>query len=350
MPANRNALVRYKTIDNCLRNRYRQWTLEDLVEACSEALYEYEGIEKGVSTRTVQMDIQVMRSEKLGYNAPIVVVDRKYYTYEDSGYSITNIPLTETDLSRLSEAVQLLKQFKGFSHFEDVGGIINRLEDKIYTSKTNTRSVIDFEKNEDLVGLEHLNVIYQAILKKTVLELKYQSFKAKQPGRIILSPYLLKEYRNRWFLFGSKKGDWCLLTLALDRIKEIKILTDHPFRENKEVNFETYFEDIIGVTKMGYHPQTIKLLLDRENAPYVITKPLHASQKIVEENEDGLVISIHVIPNFELEKEILSFGDRMIVLSPEKLRKQITLRLKKALEFSENQVKIDLADDFSMNP
>ena len=70
MPANKNALIRYKTIDNCLRNRYRRWTLDNLVEACSDALYDMEGITKGVCARTVQMDIQIMRSDKLGYNAP----------------------------------------------------------------------------------------------------------------------------------------------------------------------------------------------------------------------------------------------------------------------------------------
>ena len=79
MPANKNALIRYKTIDNCLRNRYRRWTLGDLVEACSDALYDMEGITKGVCARTVQMDIQIMRSDKLGYNAPIEVYDRIYY-------------------------------------------------------------------------------------------------------------------------------------------------------------------------------------------------------------------------------------------------------------------------------
>ncbi|MCB0840421.1 MAG: phytanoyl-CoA dioxygenase, partial [Bacteroidetes bacterium] len=87
MPVNRNALIRYKTIDKCLQNRYRRWTLEDLIEACSEALYEYEGIDKGVSKRTVQSDIQMMRSDKLGYNAPIIVLEKKYYTYEDPDYS-----------------------------------------------------------------------------------------------------------------------------------------------------------------------------------------------------------------------------------------------------------------------
>ena len=51
MPANKNALIRYKTIDNCLRNRYRRWTLDDLVEACSDALYDMEGITKGKRLR-----------------------------------------------------------------------------------------------------------------------------------------------------------------------------------------------------------------------------------------------------------------------------------------------------------
>ena len=97
MPTNRNALIRYKTIDNCLQNRFRKWTLNDLIEAVSDALYEYEGID-GVSRRTIQGDIQMMRSDKLGYNAPIIVVDKKYYTYEEADYSITNMPLTENDL------------------------------------------------------------------------------------------------------------------------------------------------------------------------------------------------------------------------------------------------------------
>ena len=80
MPANKNALIRYKTIDNCLRNKYRRWTIDNLVDACSDALYDMEGISKGVSLRTVQADLQIMRSDKLGYNAPIEVYDCLLYT------------------------------------------------------------------------------------------------------------------------------------------------------------------------------------------------------------------------------------------------------------------------------
>ena len=109
MPANKNALIRYKTIDNCLRNRYRRWTLDDLVEACSEALYDMEGIKKGVCTRTVQMDIQMMRSDKLGYNAPIEVYDRIYYRYANPDYSITEMPLSMEDCKLIKKAIDLLE-------------------------------------------------------------------------------------------------------------------------------------------------------------------------------------------------------------------------------------------------
>ena len=108
MPANKNALIRYKTIDRCLRNRYRRWTIEDLVDACSDALYDMEGIRKGISLRIVQGDIQMMRSDKLGYNAPIEVYDQRYYRYADPQYSITDMPLNEDDFLLLKRAVDLL--------------------------------------------------------------------------------------------------------------------------------------------------------------------------------------------------------------------------------------------------
>src|SRR5690606_9352469 len=107
MATNKLALLRYKTIDECLKNRFRKWTLEDLIVKVADALYEYEGITTGVSRRTIQADIQVMRSDKLGYNAPIVIIDRKFYTYEDSSYSITNSPINEADMAKMKEIVSV---------------------------------------------------------------------------------------------------------------------------------------------------------------------------------------------------------------------------------------------------
>ena len=128
MPANKNALIRYKTIDSCLRNRFRRWTIDDLVEACSDALYEMEGIVKGVSLRTVQGDLQIMRSDKLGYNAPIEVYDRIYYRYAEPDYSISDMPLTEDDCLLLKEAVELLN---GEGMDENVREILTRVRDRL---------------------------------------------------------------------------------------------------------------------------------------------------------------------------------------------------------------------------
>ncbi len=330
MPINRNALIRYKTIDQCLQNHYRTWTLDDLIEACSEALYEFEGIEKRVSKRTVQADIQVMRSEKPGYNAPIVVRDKKYYAYEETDYSITNIPLTSQDLEKLGEVTEILKQYKGFSYFHDLGIMVQKLEDKVSAARTRQSPVIDMEKNENLAGLDNIEIIYRAIRTRKVLEVYYQSYKAKRPGKIEFHPYLLKEYRNRWFVLGSRAGEKLILNLALDRIKDIDIDKEAKYYENPDFDTATYFDQVIGVSVTGMRPVNVRLLFNHEQAPYVLTKPLHHSQKIVSESEEGVEISIKVKLNFELEREILGFGNGVVVLAPEGLKKKIAAILKKA--------------------
>lgn len=331
MPVNRNALIRYRTIDKCLQNRYRKWTLDDLIDACSDALYEYEGIDKGISRRSVQMDIQMMRSEKLGYNAPIVVIDKKYYTYEDPDYSISNIPLTDQDLGMLNGVVDILKQFKGFSHFNGVSEMVNKLEDQIYTSRQHTAPAIDFEKNEDLKGLEHLDVLYHAIIDKQPLTITYQSFKAQQPGGIVFHPYLLKEYRNRWFLLGVNENRKQVLNLALDRMLQIEKSTV-PYLENELFDTQTYFKHLIGVTDSRSEVMDVHLLVEPAHAPYVLTKPIHPTQQIVEQTEQGTVISIQVKLNFELEREILGFGNNIKVLKPRHLVRAVKRRLALALE------------------
>ena len=329
MSINKNALIRYKTIDACLQNRYRKWTLEALVEACSDALYEYEGIDKGVSVRTVQMDIQLMRSEKLGYNAPIVVLDKKFYTYEDPKYSITNIPLTSQDLSTLGEVVTLLKQFKGFTHFQEVDGMIGRLEHKIFVGKNAQSQVVDFEKNELLVGLEYLAPLYEAITKRRVLTIDYQSFKARESQQLIFHPCLLKEYRNRWFILGFKNSEKTPQILALDRIQRLETAQNVPYTEGSLD--ASFFDDLIGVSKnLGMRPMKIVFFADKKMTPYIVTKPLHASQAIEEEREDGTVFSLNVLWNFELERELLGFGETIEVLLPHRLREGLKNRLEKA--------------------
>lgn len=332
MPINKLALIRYKTIDACLQNRFRKWTLEDLMEACSDAIYEYEGITNGVSKRTIQLDIQNMRSEKLGYNAPIVVMDKKFYYYEDKNYSITNSPLTQQDLGTLNEVLDVLKQFTGFGYFQELNGMVTRLEDKLYKQQHKGKSYIDFEKNELLKGLKHIDPLHKAIIHKKTIEITYQSFKAKLPQIIVFYPYLLKEYRNRWFILGANKKGKATMILALDRIETFKELNSEKYHKS-EFDVSVYFNDAIGVSKMpNQTAQTVVMKIIKEHAPYIITKPIHPSQKILKEDDDGTIFSIEVIWNFELEREILGFGEQIKILSPKRLSGKIQSRLKQTLK------------------
>ncbi|MFK8164388.1 MAG: helix-turn-helix transcriptional regulator [Lewinella sp.] len=335
MPTNKNALIRYRTIDKCLQNTGRKWALTDLIDACSDALYEYEGKDTYVSKRTVQLDIQFMRSDKLGYLAPIEVYEKKYYRYAEPGYTITEVPLTETDLDILSESMVMLRQFKDFSLFTELNGVIQKLEDKIYREAEDQDPIIHLDKNEDLKGLQHLDTLYQAILKRITLKLTYQSFSARKPDTFTFHGYILKEFNNRWFIIGRKHDTEPILTLALDRISHIDLDLKIEY-DRRDFSPSTYYKDTFGVTVYNSPPAEIHLWISRKNAPYVLTKPFHHSQHILETKKDhSVVIGLSLHLNFELERLILGFGDGIEVLKPASLRKRIRTKLVRARGFYE---------------
>ena len=197
MPANKNALIRYKTIDNCLRNHYRKWTLDDLVDACSDALYEMEGITKGIE-----------------------VYDHKYYRYADRDYSIFNMPLSATDYEALQEAVDMLRQLEEFDQFSEMADVVSRLQDKLAITRNGRKPIVNFDNVPDLKGLKLLNPLYNYIAHRQTLRIEYQSFSARRSQVFILFPHLLKEFRNRWFLFG-----WSLSLTFLIKTTRISTLS-----------------------------------------------------------------------------------------------------------------------------
>lgn len=331
MPANKNALIRYKTIDNCLRNPYRRWTLQDLIDACADALYEFEGIRRGISLRTIQGDIQMMRSDKLGYNAPIEVYEHKYYRYSDSDYSIMNLPLTHNDIETMTEAVNLLRQFEDFDHFSEMSDVVSRLQDNLAVAQGN-KKIVDFERNSDLKGLRFLNPLYNYIFHRQTIKIKYKSFTANRSHDYIVFPHLLKEYRNRWFLFCTTKSGK-LYNFALDRIEFLKHLPDTPYRDNPEFNPETYFENMVGVTHWG-KPIKITFWASKEQAGYIATKPVHSSQRIVRENSEdgGMIFSVTVEPNWEFFSLMLGFGAGVRILTPNAVVREMKRKLAKSIE------------------
>lgn len=335
MPVNRNTLLRYKTIDRMLRKGCKV-TLDELIEACNDALYETNGYGE-VSRRTIQHDIQEMRySQALGYYAPIKVVDKKYYKYDEYGYSITQIPISSEDMAQLSEAVDLLKQMSSFKGFDGVEDVVNRLEDYVASMRYKVEPVILLESNERLRGLEYLTDLHDAIMNKEPIEVTYKSFRSTEAQTFCFSPYILKEFRNRWFVFGDRHDFTYtpLCNLALDRIEGISAAPKgERYLKDRDFHPSTFFKDMIGVTRNVESPvEQVTFTASATEAPYLKTKPLHQSQKELETYPDGSVLfSIDVILNHELERDLLGYGEGITVLTPDSLVEKLHKRLAETL-------------------
>src|SRR5690606_1077887 len=118
--------------------------------------------------------------------------------------------------------VTVLRQLNGFDYFDDMNDIIARLENSLNKSQKQSGNFIQLEGNELLKGIDHILPLYQTIKKKIPLLINYKSFRASEARYNVYSPYLLKEYRNRWFLIARPDKGPALVTLALDRIMDFK--------------------------------------------------------------------------------------------------------------------------------
>ncbi|MBU2555024.1 MAG: WYL domain-containing protein [Bacteroidetes bacterium] len=317
MPQNKNAIIRYQTLDKCFRNPGRRYYFEDLLSECNQALSDYDPESTGIKRRQLFDDILFMESEK-GWSIPLLKLKdgkQKYYRYEDMNFSINNSPINEMESEQIKAAMLILSRFKGAPQFAWIEEMIPKLQ-QTFGFKTNEKEIISFDSNQYLKGIEHLGAIFNAILFKKTLTIGYQSFKTDKPTITVISPYYLKQYNNRWYLFGKTVRFENLSIRSLDRIISVAE-SKEPYLPNTEVDFSEYFEDIIGITKpKDSLPLLIELWFSPKQAPYVLTKPLHGSQKKKSFDETGLIITIEVIPNYELKSLILSFGREAKVCSP----------------------------------
>lgn len=330
MSVNKNALIRYQVLDRCFRNTGRMYFWEDLLEECNRALMDFDPKSEGIQRRQLFDDIRFMESEQ-GWSIPLGRIrhGRKvYYRYEDLSFSISNQPLNDSEAEQIKSALQIFSRFSGTPQFEWVNEMIPMLESKFGLIERKNE-VISFESNIDLKGLHFLTPLFNAIINERVLLVKYKDFKSSEPYEITFHPYFLKQYNNRWFAFGlnsdNQVSKW---NLALDRIESLSE-TSLKYKPSK-TDWEEYFYDLVGVTRHeGVELQKIVLKFTPEVAPYVITKPLHPSQKH-KNDPTGLEVRIKVIPNFELERLVLSFGEQVQVISPQDFKEHISQRLNSA--------------------
>jgi predicted DNA-binding transcriptional regulator YafY len=240
------------------------------------------------------------------------------------------MPLNETEINRLLTTLQSLSKFKGMPQFEWMATLLPKLSRKESFDYPDT--VMEFDNNPYLIGIEHIGTVYDAIINKQVLKITYiQSFKYE--SNIIIHPYYLKQYNSRWFLFGyNPEQELYNWNVALDRIKEINVV-HHKYIPNTQIVWSEYFEDILGVTKsLNHEPEKIILQFYGKTGYYIESKPIHGSQKSKWIEADILEVNLDLIVNYELERFILSYADSVKVIQPQSLIEQIKSRMGKGFD------------------
>lgn len=329
MPHIKNALIRYRIIDKCLRNKYAPFpSKRDLREACEEALFGGAGGEH-ICDSTIEKDMYAMKME---HDAPIRYSKREGgYYYEDPDFTIDDIPLTDDDREALGFAVKTLMQFKDVSLFQQFGSAIDKIADRIALStESDADQYIQFESVGSDGGSEFLPPLLEAIKRNNLVAFDYASFVSGElkPRKVL--PLLLKQYRNRWYLITWDLSRTDYITYALDRMEDLDILKESKPRP-ADFNPDNYFKHSIGITSGNDDPSDVVLRVNTVAAKYLDSLPLHASQRVREVNDDHFIFSLKVNISEELIREILSYGGEIQVVSPKSLSSEIRRRARSLL-------------------
>ena len=313
MAKTKNQFDRLQILHNLLaKGKPVSWTE---IERC----YLHNGIT--VTKKTIFNDLDKL--EKL-YEAPLDNDKGKHFYTK--AYSFLNT-FSIKDSLLAADAMVLLQQFAEFPLFKGLEDVWIRLEERF--PKTSKKQVVQFEQNDDYVGLKRLNKLYEAIKNQTTLKIKYQDFE-KEVQEYSISPYILKEYNNRWHIYGYEHKKEKIYNLALDRILSIEN-SGFSFRTQKTIDL-AFLNDIIGFTfyfdkiSSTFLPlETVKIRVEAKRANYIRTKPLHYSQQEIEaENtQTHKVFTYQLRFNNELLSRLLEFGKNLEVIEPEHLRLKI---------------------------
>lgn len=325
MPKNKDAEFRYRILDRCFKNKYRWYTFEDLLNEVNDSLYEKYGEGKSIKERQLREDIKEMRDSSF-YNAPIETYPaegkKRYYRYSDPDFSIYNSSLSGEVADKLQSAFDALNHFRNNPAYANIASALSEIE-YTFGLTPNRENLISFGQNDQFTGLEFLAELIEYTVHHQPFEIRYESYRGVI-DQTVVHPYFMKQYNNRWFVFGYNEAREKDSTFALDRIKNIEP-SNKAFRKNETIDYSTCFDDVVGVTIKDVPVETVRLKFNHDRLPYVLSKPIHHTQELVDSEND--IIEIKVRPNNELNQQIFSFGPDVEVLAPASLRKEISEKI-----------------------
>lgn len=330
---NQEMMFRIRVIDNCLRKASQQWTRETLADACNDQAWEHLDLERNYTIVTISRDLKRMKAEPpAGFGAPIEWdTALKTYRYTDASYVLDRLPLYQEDINLLEEALGLIQSAPYFELDEGLATLADRIAERLKLKRTPAElPAVVFSHSQKVEGQQWTPLLYEAVIKKHCAVLTYQPFE-ELATRQIISPYLLREYNRRWFLIAYSHQHQKIRTYALDRIQHAEQYLLEPFYRQPGFNPKRYFDPVIGVSiPEDRQLEDVRIRVTPLRAKYLTTKPIHHSQKLVEQTDTHSIISIRVIPNIELERYLLSMGEEAVVQQPIWLRRQIAKRLELA--------------------
>ena len=316
------AEIRYQVLDRCFSDKTRYYFIDTLLKAVNSALRN-DGW-KEISERTLWNTIKEMENNP---NWNVVLTNKKkdgrrYFRYEDPTYSIYHHDLDERQLAQLKSMLLMLQQFHDLEEFDRIKELLKQLEQHYNFTLGDTQNIISYDTDRNVDGIEFLSPLFEAITTQQALEITYQPYN-KDAYTQIIHPYYIKQYNGRWFLLGLEINEPYrnITNMALDRIQKIDVSLV-PYIPNTEYDFREYFADIIGVSlKKHQEPVKIALRVAEKRIPYVLTKPIHGSQR--NHRKDEGIIELELIPNREFYQRLLSFGGDIEILSPDSVREEM---------------------------
>jgi predicted DNA-binding transcriptional regulator YafY len=329
MNENRHFAFRFRILDRCFSDFKRKYQFEDLHEIVNEKLRTHYGANSGIGERQLKKDIRAIRDilpidvDVVAYRFGPGAAKQRYYRYSKRNYSYYNNEMSASEVEQLRSTIEVLDKFRGLPNEEWLEDIIAKLELR-FGVKGNSENLVAFSQNEQLKGLENLSYLISATINHQVLDIIYTKFDGTEKKHI-LHPYYMKQYNGRWFLFGVDESENRIKNLAIDRITRIS-KSKNRFIPNESVDFNSFFDDIVGVS-FNDNNEIIDLIL--KFAPnrfkYVTSKPIHSSQTVISEEE--CTVSLHLRPTRELEQQLFSFGPDIEILSPESYREEFAKKI-----------------------
>ena len=322
MPVNKEALIRYRIIDSALRDKQKPFpTLEELVALCEKVLG------KTFSSSTIQKDIYALRNDEgLNYHAPIKFnKGRNGYYYAEPEYTITSIALTEDEINAIEFAAGILEQFKDTELHDTFDHAVEKIMETLCIRKVlhndPLEKTIQLEKAPYFKGSQLIPKLLETIKRGLIVSFDYHFFE-REVQTYLLHPYLLKEYRNRWYLIGFSPERNAIRTFGLDRIENLQISKDQ-FKVMDNFDPIAIFKHSFGISLTDNQPEEVILLFTPFQAKYIKNQPIHHTQEILCDNDQECQIQIKVMISDELKMQVLSYGNQVKVLKPDSLAKKI---------------------------